>query len=89
MIHPYNNFVTVLAVVALLFGFMQCFFGWRIFKIALLITGFLVGFVIGGLLGVAMDGGQSGMMLVAIVGGLIGSVLGKTVGSNLTIENSG
>jgi hypothetical protein len=75
MTETFDNFLTIIAAIGLLYGFAQCFSGWQIFKVTLLLTGFVIGFIFGGILGISLEGGEPGMLLAAFVGGIIGSVL--------------
>ena len=59
----------------ILFGCIQCFFGFRIFKFILGLAGFLVGGVLAGAAGYAISQEEAVALLAGLVGGLIGSVL--------------
>ncbi len=55
------------------FGLVDCFFGYRIFRLVLSIIGFIIGASIG--LALTAESAQLTQILVALVGGLIGAVL--------------
>jgi hypothetical protein len=56
-------------------GCIQCFFGFRIFKIILGLMGFLIGALLAGALGSMISQDGLVVLLTALVGGLIGSML--------------
>jgi len=64
----------VIPMVSLVVGLAFCFFGYRIFRVLLV----LVGFVVGGLLGLAVGGGAEGQ-----AGGIVGFLVGGVVGAAL------
>jgi hypothetical protein len=58
------------------FGLLNCFFGYRIFRVLLGIYGFLLGAVVGVIVAGNVAAGQTLWMIVgAIVGGIVGAVL--------------
>lgn len=65
--------LVVSAIILLLLGIVECFWGYRFFRIVLAIAGFFVGAGIGIVL--AGNAEQSIVILAAIVGGIIGAVL--------------
>ena len=69
---PQGAFVALMLAL-LAFGVLQCFFGYRIFKVILGILGFFWGAALG-----AVGGAMTGplfVLLFAIVGGVLGAVL--------------
>jgi hypothetical protein len=66
----------LIALVSIAFGLLNCFFGYRIFKVMLGIYGFLLGALVGALVAGGLAGGQTWVLLVgAIVGGIVGAAL--------------
>lgn len=69
--------------VAIIFGMMECYFGYRLFKIVMGITGFFVGVGIGGTIGVAIisnsGGGGGVVILLALIGGILGALIAVKV----------
>ncbi len=63
----------VTAIFSIVFGIVDCFFGYRIFRVVLSILGFIVGASIG--MGLVAESTQTTQLLVALVGGVIGAVL--------------
>jgi len=61
--------------VGILVGLIQCFWGYRLFRLVLGIVGFLVGAALGWAIGLAFIGEQWGAILGAILGGAIGAGL--------------
>jgi hypothetical protein len=72
MLGQFGNWVAVLGIVL---GAIECFFGYRIFKIILGITGFLVGAFLGVILASASSQSQVIVLLAGLVGGIVGAVL--------------
>ncbi|MBN1163162.1 MAG: TMEM198/TM7SF3 family protein [Candidatus Krumholzibacteriota bacterium] len=65
-----------LAALAIVFGIVSCFWGYRIFKIVLGIFGFILGAYLAGTAGVHFTGGWGLIALsMGLVGGLIGGAL--------------
>ncbi len=60
---------------SMLFGVVQCFFGYRIFKIIL----GLMGFLIGGVLAAAMGFAFTGQEIIALLSGLVGGIIGAAL----------
>lgn len=56
-------------------GVLDCFFGYRVFKITLAVLGGLIGVVGGQAAGVALGFGQTGVLVALIAGGLVGAGL--------------
>jgi hypothetical protein len=65
--------LVVTALFSIGFGLVDCFFGYRIFRLVLSIIGFIIGAAIG--LALTAESAQLTQILVAVVGGLIGAVL--------------
>jgi hypothetical protein len=63
--------VTPAALVLLVFGVVNCFWGYRIFRVVLALWGFVLGAAIG--VALAGDSGTLMVVFVALVGGLIGA----------------
>jgi len=61
--------------IGILIGLIQCFWGYRLFRVVLGIVGFLIGAALGWVLGLSFIGEQWGAILGAILGGLIGAAL--------------
>ena len=61
------------AIVLLLAGTVACFFGYRLFRIVLAITGFILGALVSSSVFGASDTGP--MVIAAVVGGLIGAAV--------------
>ncbi|MCB9453453.1 MAG: DUF4203 domain-containing protein [Anaerolineaceae bacterium] len=64
---------TLSALLALIIGLVSCFFGFRLFRVILVLAGFLGGFW----LGVALIG--NGQQTVAIIVGLVGGIIGAII----------
>ncbi len=60
---------------SILFGLVECFYGFRIFKIMLGVIGFIIGGLLLGGAGMAL----SGSLLIGIVAGIIGGVVGAVL----------
>lgn len=71
----FEQYRDVMAAVGILFGLIQCFFGYRIFKLILGVLGFFLGLAIGGSAGMALAQDQSGLIIGALLGGIIGAGL--------------
>lgn len=74
----------VLSVPFIVIGVLNCFFGYKIFRIVCAINGFLVGAIPGAIIGLFagfIDGKASGEAIVifALIGGIIGAVLAYAV----------
>ena len=67
--------LNVIIGLSILFGAVQCFFGYRIFKIIL----GLMGFLIGGVLAAAMGFAVSEQAIIALVSGLVGGIIGAAL----------
>ena len=62
-----------ISVGAIAWGLLDCFFGYRVFKITLAVVGGLLGLVLGQAASVALGFGVGGEVIAMIVGGLIGA----------------
>jgi Domain of unknown function (DUF4203) len=67
--------LSLIALGAVALGIVQCFFGYRIFRVVLGITGFFLGGLIGGYLALGLIHSQIGAIIGALIGGLIGAAL--------------
>src|SRR5882757_9740504 len=56
-------------------GLLDCFFGFRLFKVMLAVGGALTGIVLGRIAGAALDMGNAGEIGGMVVGGLLGAGL--------------
>jgi len=65
----------LMVAVSILIGALQCFFGYRIFKVILAFIGFVIGAMLGGAGGYAASQEQLVGILCALLGGLIGAAL--------------
>ena len=70
-----HNVLNVIIGLGILVGAVQCFFGYRIFKIILGITGFLIGGSLASGIGYAISQQEAVALLAGLVGGLIGAAL--------------
>jgi len=59
----------------IIFGVVQCFFGYRIFKFTLKLIGFLLGAVLAGGIGAVISQEAGVGILTALIGGFIGAAL--------------
>lgn len=71
--------VNVIIGLSILVGAIQCFFGYRIFKVILGLTGFLVGGVLAAAIGYAISQEEVVALLAGLVGGFIGAALMVTL----------
>jgi hypothetical protein len=89
-------------LIAILYGLVACFFGWRIFRLTLTVAGVLIGGVLGysageGNLVIAIVGAIIGGLLlyalfrigIFVAGALLGAVLGIALGLLIGLEQSG
>jgi hypothetical protein len=67
--------VTLIALGAIALGIVQCLFGYRIFRVILGITGFILGGLIAGYLVFNLTESQLFALIAGILGGLIGAGL--------------
>lgn len=73
--HPTAELYPWISAGAIAWGLLDCFFGYRIFKITLTVVGGLIGAVIGQAAGAALGLGPAGQIGVVLVGGLAGAGL--------------
>ncbi|MSR33061.1 MAG: TMEM198/TM7SF3 family protein [Gemmataceae bacterium] len=69
------GFLNVIIGLGILVGAVQCFFGYRIFKFILALTGFIIGAVLAGAVGHEFSHQVPVTLLAGFVGGFIGAVL--------------
>ena len=73
--HPTTELYPWISAGAIAWGLLDCFFGYRIFKITLTVLGGLTGVVFGQVAGAALGLGQAGEIGGMLVGGLAGAAL--------------
>jgi hypothetical protein len=73
--------LNLIALGAIALGIVQCFFGHRIFRVVLGITGFFLGGLIGGYVAYSLTQSQ----FMGIIGGLIGGLIGAGLMAGLYI----
>jgi len=67
---------TLVALLSITFGLLNCFFGYRIFRFMLGVYGFLLGALVGAIVAGGVGEGQVWVLIVgAIVGGIVGAAL--------------
>ncbi|PJF24286.1 MAG: hypothetical protein CUN53_18590, partial [Phototrophicales bacterium] len=89
-------------LIAILYGLVACFFGWRVFRLTLTVAGVLIGGALGysagnGNLVIALIGALIGGVLlfalfrigIFVAGALLGAVLGIALGLLIGLEQSG
>lgn len=74
----YGGVVAFCGILALLIGALQCFFGYRIFRVLVAIIGFVIGAVFGALIG-ALSGGGDAALLLGILFGALGAFIAYKV----------
>lgn len=75
VVHPDAELYPWISAGAIAWGLLDCFLGFRVFKITLAVFGGLVGVVFGQALGAALGLGPAGEIGGLVVGGLIGVAL--------------
>ena len=70
-----QDVLNVIIGLSILVGALQCFFGYRIFKLILGLTGFLLGGALAGAVGYAISQEEAVALLAGLVGGFIGAAL--------------
>jgi len=75
VVHPTADLYPWISAGAIAWGVLDCFFGYRIFKITLAVLGGLIGVVFGQAAGAALGLGHAGEIGGLIVGGLLGAGL--------------
>ncbi|MBI2497939.1 MAG: DUF4203 domain-containing protein [Opitutae bacterium] len=73
--HPSEELYPWISAGALAWGVLDCFFGYRIFKITLAVLGGLVGVVFGQAAGAALGVGPAGEISGLVLGGVLGAGL--------------
>ena len=73
--HPNEELYPWISAGALAWGVLDCFFGYRIFKITLAVLGGLIGVVFGQAAGAALGLGSTGEIGGLLLGGLLGAGL--------------
>jgi hypothetical protein len=73
--------LSLIALGATAFGLLQCFFGYRIFRVILGLTGFFLGGLLGGYVAYSLTQSQ----LLGIVGALIGGLIGAGLMAGLYV----
>ncbi len=73
--HPSAELYPWISVGAIAWGLLDCFFGYRVFKITLAVLGGLLGTIGGHAAGTALDFGTAGIIGSLILGGLVGAGL--------------
>jgi hypothetical protein len=74
-VHPSEELYPWISAGALAWGVLDCFFGYRIFRITLAVLGGLIGVVFGQAAGAALGWGAGGEIGGLVVGGLLGAGL--------------
>jgi hypothetical protein len=74
-VHPSGELYPWISVGAIAWGFLDCFFGYRVFKVTLTILGGLLGMVFGQMAGAALGFGHGGEIGGMVIGGLLGAGL--------------
>ena len=74
-----HDVLNVIIGSSVLVGAIQCFFGYRIFKFILGLTGFLVGGTLAGVVGFEVSKEEVVALLAGLLGGFIGAVLMATL----------
>ena len=69
------NMYNVIIGLSILVGAVQCFLGYRLFKIILGLTGFLLGGVLGGAVGYTIWPQEVAALAAGLVGGIIGAAV--------------
>ena len=73
--HPSEELYPWISAGAIAWGVLDCFFGYRIFKLTLAVLGGLIGVVFGQAAGAALGMGAAGEIGGLLVGGLLGAGL--------------
>lgn len=71
----HQDVLNVIIGLSVLVGALQCFFGYRIFKFILGLTGFLIGGVLAVAIGYSFSQEEAFALLAGLVGGFIGATL--------------
>jgi hypothetical protein len=73
--HPSAELYPWISAAAIAWGILDCFFGYRVFKVTLAIVGGIIGAFLGHAAGLALGLGSTGAIIGLIVGGLLGAGL--------------
>ena len=68
-----TNLTLFSALIIIIFGIVNCFFGWRLLRLLIAAWGFIVGAGIG--LALAVDSGPTVIAISVIAGGIVGIIL--------------
>lgn len=74
-LEPISNFLPVISAFFVIFSALECFFGYKLFRIQTAIIGFLVGGIIGLIAGAIIGGGWTGAWIGFFVVGVLGAWL--------------
>ncbi|MCX7012224.1 MAG: TMEM198/TM7SF3 family protein [Candidatus Sumerlaeota bacterium] len=71
-----SEMLSLIVACSVAVGVVQCFFGYRVFKLVLALVGFLLGGTLAGACGYALSDGEAAIAVIAgVIGGAIGSAL--------------
>lgn len=70
-----QDMLNLLFGLGILFGIIQCFFGYRIFKIILGLMGFILGGILAGAIAFALSQEEAVAILAGLIGGCVGAIL--------------
>jgi hypothetical protein len=73
------NVINIIVGLGIVIGAIQCFFGYRIFKVVLCLVGFILGGSIAASIGYAVSHQESISLLAGLIGGVIGAALMVTL----------
>lgn len=71
----FSTIVRFAALLSIAFGIAQCFFGYRLYRILVMMTGFFLGFGAGAGLAMVADSREVGLVLAGLLGGILGALL--------------
>src|SRR5450432_641784 len=74
-VHPNAELYPWLSAAALAWGILDCFFGYRVFKVTLALVGGFLGALAGEAAAQALGWGPGGTIAISLVGGLLGAGL--------------
>jgi hypothetical protein len=72
-IHP--NIIGAFVILGIVFGTIECFFGYRVFKVILGIIGFVCGFTMTSMMGYTMAVNGFFLYLMGIISGMLGAAM--------------
>ena len=75
LVHPSPELYPWFSAAAIAWGVLDCFFGYRVFKVTLAVLGGLIGAVGAQALAVAANSGHTAVIVAMIAGGLLGAGL--------------